>query len=75
MGSKKDDAADEKQHVEHTEEKNIIDVEFLRRVKLISNAELNDSIEEEFKRILTLENLEADEAYGFGGRVICKTYI
>lgn len=69
-GSKKDDAADEKQHVEHTEEKNIVDVEFLRRVKLISNAELNDSIEEEFKRILTLENLEADEAYGFGGRVI-----
>ena len=69
-GSKKDDAADEKQHVEHNEEKNIVDVEFLRRVKLISNAELNDSIEEEFKRILTLENLEADEAYGFGGRVI-----
>lgn len=69
-GSKKEDAADEKQHVEHTEEKNIVDVEFLRRVKLISNAELNDSIEEEFKRILTLENLEADEAYGFGGRVI-----
>lgn len=69
-GSKKDETADEKQHVEQNEEKNIVDIEFLRRVKLISNAELNDTIEEEFKRILTLENLEADEAYGFGGRVI-----
>lgn len=50
--------------------KDLIDTEFLKRVKLISNAELNDCVEEEFKRILTLENLEVEDAYGFGGRTI-----
>ena len=67
-GSKKDDQ--EEVHDEEAPKKDLIDVEFLKRVKLISNAELNDSVEEEFKRILTLENLEVDDAYGFGGRTI-----
>ena len=66
-GSKKED--EDVQDVEEPK-KDLIDVEFLKRVKLISNAELNDSVEEEFKRILTLENLDVDDAYGFGGRTI-----
>ncbi|WP_414698598.1 SPOR domain-containing protein [Peptacetobacter sp. AB845] len=69
-GSKKEESVEENNSVEEEPKKDLIDSEFLRRVKLISNAELNDCVEEEFKRILTLENLEAEEAYGFGGRVI-----
>ena len=69
-GSKKEESVEEKQAVEEEPKKDLIDSEFIRRVKLISNAELNDSVEEEFKRILTLENLELEDAYGFGGRVI-----
>lgn len=66
-GSKKDD-----EDICDVEEpkKDLIDTEFLKRVKLISNAELNDGVEEEFKRVLTLENLEVEDAYGFGGRTI-----
>lgn len=51
-------------------ENNIIDVEFAKRIKHISNAEVNDLVEQEFKRILTLEDLELENAFGFGGRVI-----
>lgn len=61
---------DELENTEEVNENNIIDVEFAKRIKFISNAEINDNVEQEYKRILKLENLEKEDAFGFGGRVI-----
>lgn len=41
--------------------------EFEKKIRQISDAEIMDCINEEFKRIKLLENISSDEAFGVGG--------
>ena len=49
-------------------EEKAIDEAYIKRIKMITDAEITEASNDELKRVLTLENLSEEEAYGVSGK-------